>query len=122
MNTVTRTMAKGLCAGVLTWGAFAMAATPENFKNTLDRDDYEMGLFRDDANPAAICEYGTQNRRYPSPARACRAAYETAMKSRTYNQATRYATLGCEAFHDRGLCQAMPKIPFPAAQDRTTQK
>jgi hypothetical protein len=98
----------------------AMAATPDNFKTAVDRDDYEMALFNDNADPAGLCAYGTHNRRYPDPASACRAAYSAAMKAKTFNAAARYAALGCEAYRDKGLCLAMPKIPFSPTGARAT--
>lgn len=117
-----RTSLPMCAASVAALRTSSTAATPTDLTTTHDRDDYEMALFRDDAKPSALCEYGTTNRRYHSPAIACRAAYETAMTSRAYTQATRYATLGCDAYRDRHLCQALPKIPFPAAQGRTTDR
>lgn len=122
MGKKTEVIVKGLGTGLLVWSVLVTAATPDVFNNTHDKDDYEMALFRDDANPAVLCEYGTHNRRFHSPASACRAAYETAMKSSEYTRATRYAALGCEAYGDRGLCQAMPKIPFPSAQVKPAPK
>ena len=119
---MNKTIAGCLYAVLLVWSFGVMAATPDDFKFTLDRDDYETGLFRDNADPAALCEFGTRNRRYHDPASACRAAYETAMKARAFLQATRYAALGCEAYHDQGLCMAMPKIPFPSAPGRTVSR
>ena len=118
----TKQPATWICAALMAWSTATTAATPTDFKSTPDRDDYEMGLFRDDTDPAALCEYGTLNRRYPSPASACRAAYDAAMKSRAYAQATRHAALGCEAFHDDNLCRALPKIPFPRAQDSAASR
>jgi hypothetical protein len=98
----------------------AMSATPDDFKTAVDRDDYEMGLFNDNADPAALCAYGTHNRRYHDPASACRAAYTAAMKAKTFDAAARYAALGCEAYRDKGLCLAMPKIPFSSTATRAT--
>ena len=117
-----KAIAGWLYVGMLVWFSGAMAATPDDFKTTVDRDDYEMGLFSDNANPAAVCEYATRNRRYPEPVSACRAAFSAAMKAKTFNLAARYAALGCEAFEDKWLCLQMPKIPFSPAIGRATPR
>ena len=119
---MNKALSSWLCTGLLVGGSYGIAATPDDFKTTADRDDYEIALFRDDANPRALCEYGTRNRRYHEPASACRAAYETAMKAREFLQATRYAALGCEAYGDKRLCLEMPKIPFPSAHSRAVPR
>ncbi len=107
---------------MLIWSSNAMSATPVDFKTTVDRDDYEMGLFRDNADPAALCVYGTHNRRYHNPASACRAAHAAAMKAKTFDRAARYAALGCEAYQDKWLCLEMPKIPFSSTVGRSTPR
>lgn len=100
----------GLCATV--------ASADSNALRAVDLRAYEQTIARDDrdAGPAdriaAACEAGFATRALATPADACAVAYEKATREKRFEQALRYAAIGCEKYKSVDSCRNVGVLPL----------
>ena len=92
-----------LLALCLSWPVALVTAA--DFNRTINRDDHDAGLLTANADPMALCELGLRSRTYLDPADACRAAFDIAMDGGALTAAASYASIGCNTYQVRVLCQ-----------------
>lgn len=101
----------------LGWCA-TVASADSNALRGIDLRAHEETIARDDrdAGPAdrnaAACEAGFATRVLARPADACAVAYEKATRGKRFEQALRYAVIGCEKYQSAGLCRNVGDLPL----------
>lgn len=58
-----------------------------------------------------VCETGAPTKRFANPLEACLAAYNTSLLNGKFDQALRYAALGCEKYHYTYFCSRVAALP-----------
>ncbi len=117
---MARTPGKSIVtAAVAALSLSGMATAAEsNSLRGIDLRAYEQTIARDDrdAGPPfraiAVCEMRFRTKELANPGAACGVAYEYATREKKYEQALRYAALGCEKHKSVESCRNVGALPL----------
>lgn len=100
----------GACGGV---AAAAIETPPRADRRALekvaDREDRDTG---EKVRAMAVCGSGFSTQEVAEVAVACHVAYAHVLQGGDYEQAMRYALLGCERYQNPGLCRRAGGLPM----------